>query len=114
MRRRLLGVLLGSTIISGAVPAQEYGEFAQGRQVAPPVSALPQRDRVEPINRMLERRLDELLPRLMREADIDLWLVVNREYAEDPVYFSLVPEPVFAARRTTMLMFHEDVLSEQP
>jgi Xaa-Pro aminopeptidase len=35
-----------------------------------------------------------------------MWLVINREYAEDPVYFSLVPQPSFAARRTTMLVFH--------
>jgi hypothetical protein len=68
---------------------------------------LAQRDRVEPVNRMLEQRLDDLLPRLMRETDLDMWLVINREYAEDPVYFSLVPEPVFAARRTTMLLFHD-------
>jgi hypothetical protein len=34
-----------------------------------------------------------------------MWLVIAREYAEDPVYFSLVPQPTFAARRTTMLIF---------
>ena len=43
----------------------------------------------------------------MRETGIDLWLVINREYVEDPVYLTLVPEPVFAARRTTMLLFHD-------
>ncbi|NIM01009.1 MAG: Xaa-Pro aminopeptidase, partial [Acidobacteria bacterium] len=26
---------------------------------------------------------------------------------EDPVYLTLVPEPAFAARRTTMLVFHD-------
>ena len=44
----------------------------------------------------------------MREAGLDMWLVINREYAEDPVYFTLVPEPVFAARRTTMLIFFDE------
>jgi Xaa-Pro aminopeptidase len=68
---------------------------------------LSQRQRVEPINRILEERLDHLLPLLMRETGIDMWLVINREYAEDPVFFSLAPEPVFAARRTTMLMFFD-------
>ncbi len=102
-----IGVFVAAVIVAGSVGAQEYGEFAQGRRVQPPTATLKQRERVEPINRMLEQRLDELLPRLMREADIDLWLVINREYAEDPVYFSLVPEPVFAARRTTMLLFHD-------
>jgi Xaa-Pro aminopeptidase len=43
----------------------------------------------------------------MREVGIDLWVVINREYAEDPVFFTLVPQPEFAARRTTMLVFHD-------
>ena len=68
---------------------------------------LAERDRVAPTNQILRERLDGLLPRLMREAGLDMWLVLNREYAEDPVYFSLVPEPVFAARRTTMLVYFD-------
>ncbi|MEM1080239.1 MAG: M24 family metallopeptidase [Pseudomonadota bacterium] len=67
---------------------------------------LKQRDRVEPENRMLKHRLEYLLPQLMQDTEIDLWLVMAREYAEDPVFYSLVPQPVFAARRTTMLLFH--------
>ncbi|HUP44772.1 MAG TPA: M24 family metallopeptidase, partial [Thermoanaerobaculia bacterium] len=68
---------------------------------------LPERARVEPVNRMLQDRLDNLLPSLMREAGIDMWVIINREYAEDPVYLTLVPEPVFAARRTTMLVLFD-------
>ncbi len=78
-----------------------------GRLIERPGAVLPERQRVEPVNRVLRERLEDLLPRLMRETGIDLWLVVNREYAEDPVYLTLVPEPVFAARRTTMLVFHD-------
>ncbi len=91
-----------------AVVAQARGEIpGQGRQVTGPGAVLEARARVAPVNRVLRDRLDQLLPRLMREAGIDLWLVINREYAEDPVYLTLVPEPVFAARRTTMLVFHD-------
>lgn len=72
-----------------------------------PRAVLPHRERIEPVNRILEDRLTHLLPRLMREAGIDIWLVINREYNEDPVYLTLVPEPAFAARRTTMLVFHD-------
>ncbi|MDX1501764.1 MAG: M24 family metallopeptidase [Thermoanaerobaculia bacterium] len=82
-------------------------EAAQGRYLPSAGAVLGERDRVAPFNRMLEERLERLLPRLMRETGIDLWLVINREYAEDPVYFTLVPRPVFAARRTTMLLFHD-------
>ena len=64
-------------------------------------------DRPEVANRLLEERLEQLLPRLMREQGIDLWLVIAREYNDDPVFLSLVPKPRFTARRTTMLLFHD-------
>lgn len=72
-----------------------------------PVAVLPHRDRHAVVNDILLERLDGLLPKLMREAGLDMWIVANREYAEDPVYLTLVPEPVFAARRTTLLVFHD-------
>ena len=70
-------------------------------------AVLPERARPAVVNAMLQDRLDNLLPALMRETGIDMWLVINREYAEDPVYLTLVPEPTFAARRTTMLVFFD-------
>lgn len=98
--------LLAAVLIAPSAPA-DAGTVAQSRQVDAPGAVLAPRDRVEPVNRMLTGRLTRLLPTLMREAGLDMWVVVNREYAEDPVYFTLVPEPVFAARRTTMLVFHD-------
>lgn len=82
--------------------------FSQGRQLqhASDFAVLASRERVAPENRILTERLEQLLPQLMAEAKLDMWLVINREYAEDPVYFTLVPQPTFAARRTTMLVFH--------
>lgn len=96
-------------LLSGcAVAATPADSPSQGRVIpaAEDYAVLPPRARVEPENRMLSERLEQLLPRLMAEAQLDMWLVINREYAEDPVYFSLVPQPSFAARRTTMLVFH--------
>lgn len=77
-----------------------------GREVTVP-AVLSHRERIKPIRDFLEHRLDHLLPRLMRETGIDMWVIINREYNEDPVYETLVPEPVFAARRTTMLVFFD-------
>ena len=80
----------------------------QGREIAGAVQhVLPERDRAGIANRILKERLETLLPRLMRDAGLDMWLVINREYVEDPVYLTLVPEPVFSARRTTMLVFFD-------
>ncbi len=70
-------------------------------------AVLPERARPDAVNAALRDRLDNLLPSLMRETGIDMWVVINREYAEDPVYLTLVPEPVFAARRTSMLVFFD-------
>ena len=88
------------------LPTQATLAQDQGREVAGPRAVLEYRDRPPVENRHLEERLDTLLPALMEETGLDMWLVLNREYAEDPIYFSLVPQPTFAARRTTMLVFH--------
>jgi len=76
----------------------------QGRPIE---SILPERARAELVNSWLAWRLDHILPRLMRQEGIDLWLVINREYNEDPVYLTLVPEPIMSARRTSILLFHD-------
>ncbi len=78
----------------------------QGRVIEGERAVLAFRDRPGAENGMVRERLETLLPALMDETGIDMWLVINREYAEDPVYFTLVPQPSFAARRTTILMFH--------
>ncbi len=117
MRKILSIPLLLGWLLVPAAPAHtasaaggsEAGEtFAQGREIASPGAVLAPRDRVAPENHMLQQRLDKLLPRLMQESGLDMWLVIAREYAEDPVYFTLVPQPSHAARRTTMLVFHRD------
>ena len=98
-------VMMGG--ILAAAPAVAAGAD-QGRMVSPDQSVLALRDRPAVENRILNQRLESLLPELMQETGFDMWLVLAREYAEDPVYFSLVPQPTFAARRTTMLVFHRD------
>lgn len=53
----------------------------------------------------LKLRLEKVLPELMRKHDIAMWLVICREYNEDPAYRSLTSPTVFAARRRTILVF---------
>lgn len=106
LKRLLMAVLAMSLLAPGAL-AQAYNQFEQGRDVRDASAVLDFRDRIAPENEMTRDRLETLLPKLMDETDIDMWLVINREYAEDPVYFTLVPQPAFAARRTTILVFHK-------
>ena len=68
---------------------------------------LPLRERAQVYNELLEWRLDNILPEIMRREGIDMWLVICFEYDEDPVYMSLVPEPIMCARRLSILLFHD-------
>ncbi|MDP4537055.1 M24 family metallopeptidase [Alkalimonas collagenimarina] len=99
--------LLLAALFSIAATASDTAP-EQGRVIysAEQFSVLPHRDRIAPENAMLNERLATLLPQVMADAELDMWLVINREYVEDPVFFSLVPQPAFAARRTTMLIFN--------
>ncbi|MGQ9613601.1 MAG: M24 family metallopeptidase [Chloroflexus sp.] len=56
-------------------------------------------------NQWLAERLAMLLPALMERTGIDLWIVVAREYNEDPVIMTLLPAPAMNARRRTILIF---------
>jgi hypothetical protein len=102
----LAALLLPAVAVLAAAPA-DSPEPSQGRRIesAADYAVLPPHERVETENRILTERLEHLLPALMSETGLDMWVVINREYAEDPVYFTLVPQPSFAARRTTMLVF---------
>lgn len=67
---------------------------------------LPLRQRAEVRNRWLKQRLEELLPKLMRREGFDMWIVIAREYNEDPVLLSLLPDTALSARRRTILLFY--------
>jgi Xaa-Pro aminopeptidase len=55
----------------------------------------------------LRQRLERILPTLMRQYGIDMWVISSREYNEDPVFFSLVSPTMFAARRRTIYVFFD-------
>ncbi|MET0763504.1 MAG: M24 family metallopeptidase [Blastococcus sp.] len=67
---------------------------------------LPLRDQADVRDRWLTQRLLDVLPGLMDRADIDLWLVIGREYNEDPVLATLLPATWLSARRRTILSLH--------
>jgi Xaa-Pro aminopeptidase len=55
----------------------------------------------------LAERAKTVLPNLMRRADIDTWVLISREYNEDPVLNTMLPSKWMGARRTTILMVHD-------
>ncbi|MEE8469622.1 MAG: M24 family metallopeptidase [Planctomycetota bacterium] len=76
------------------------------RQDATP-AILNLRERARWIDRVTLARLEQLAPRLMREEGIDTWVLVAREYNEDPVVLSMLPATWMSARRRTILVLHD-------
>ncbi len=73
--------------------------------VLPPI--IPLREQARLRDAWLADRLDTLVPRLMRENGIDMWILVAREYAEDPVVSTMLDAESFHARRRTILVFFD-------
>lgn len=65
------------------------------------------REQAQVQQRWLAQRLETVLPRLMREHGVDLWIVSMREYHEDPVFRALVSPTTFHARRRTIYLFFD-------
>lgn len=83
-----------ATLIAGPVAAQER-----------PLGTL--REQAEVRQQWLALRLERVLPRLMREHGVEMWIIPAREYNEDPVFWSIVSPTTMAARRRTIYVFHD-------
>ncbi len=68
---------------------------------------LSMEERAAVIDRWLTTRVETILPGLMRRAGIDMWVLISREYNEDPVIRTFLPADQLAARRTTILMIYD-------
>src|SRR5688572_5802257 len=92
--RKLILVITAIVLLPAAVAAQErpFGT---------------QRDQAIVQQRWLSARLERVLPRLMREQGVDMWIIPVREYNEDPVFYSIVSPTTFAARRRTIYIFFD-------
>jgi Xaa-Pro aminopeptidase len=80
---------------------------------SPSAQTLPSGDRVLThreqaplIKHWIAKRFDTILPDLMRREGIDLWLIVSREYNDDPVFRSMAPLTTYSSRRRTIMAFY--------
>ncbi len=69
---------------------------------------LPEKERAEIVDDILARRFETVLPALMDRTGIDMWVLISREYNEDPVMRTMLPATWLNARRRTILVFHRD------
>ena len=66
---------------------------------------IPYREQEKIHNKWLKERLDTIMPLVMKESGLDMWVVAFNEYNEDPLYKTLLPKHMFTARRTMCLVF---------
>lgn len=71
----------------------------------PPILSLEEQGELE--DSWLKRRVETVLPNLMRREGIDMWVLISREYNEDPVLETMLPSSWTGARRTTILLIYD-------
>ena len=69
---------------------------------------LPLKERAKFVNKLQKERFNNLLPELMEKTGIDMWVLIAREYNEDPIIKTMLPPTWLNARRTTIIVFSLD------
>ena len=69
---------------------------------------LQEKQRAQVVDEILKDRFNNLLPELMDSAGIDMWVLISREYNEDPVLKTMLPATWLNARRRTILVFYRN------
>lgn len=101
-------IALAAALATSPALADTPLPLAETEQAAPALPAiLAPRERAALENRILAERLDTLIPQIMRAEGIDLWLLVAREYFEEPVVATMLDAENMHARRRTILIFHD-------
>ena len=97
MKKFLLALSLCSTLAYSTAEAQ----------------ILSVREQARVINENLAERFDHLLPGMMEQTGIDMWVIIAREYNEDPVLKTMLPAEWLNARRRTILVFFQDTKTKK-
>ncbi|MBP7777835.1 MAG: M24 family metallopeptidase [Acidobacteria bacterium] len=97
--RSASAALLASAVLASPAPAQapDYPDPAQ--------RVLTHREQAPLVKGWIEKRFNTALPELMTRTGIDMWIVVSREYNDDPVFRSMAPLTTYSSRRRTILVF---------
>ncbi len=69
---------------------------------------LSPREQAKVMDEILAERFSNLLPQLMEKNKIDMWVIISREYNEDPVLKTMLPATWLSARRRTILVFYNN------
>jgi len=92
--KNFVALLLLLCLAAASLPAQ-----------MPAILSLEEAGRLQ--DQWLEQRMKQVLPQLMEREEIDMWILISREYNEDPVLKTMLPSTWLSARRTTMLVIYD-------
>lgn len=109
VKRTGLGVVLalaiGHAASAAEPPVLPMAETEAAHPALPPI--LTPRERAKVVDAILADRLETVVPKVMRQHGVDLWVLVAREYLEDPVVATMLDAKSLRARRRTILVFHD-------
>ena len=91
--RKLLAISLGLVMLS--LSANAWAN-----------NILSMKQRSELIDKITVERFNSVLPQIMEREGIDMWVLMSREYNEDPVLKTMLPSTWISARRHTMLVIY--------
>src|SRR5687768_10953691 len=97
--RTRVAIFLGVLVAAAGVGAQapQYPDSTQ--------RVLTHREQAPLVKGWIQKRFDTVLPQLMTRTGVDMWIIVSREYNDDPVCRSMAPLTTFSSRRRTILVF---------
>lgn len=98
------GLFVALTMLVPA-PALAQADAEPLAQALPSIPSL--REQAGARDRWTAERLDTVVPALMREQGIDMWVLIAREYLEDPVLATMLDARSMRARRRTILVFYD-------
>lgn len=105
-------LLLVALLALSAAPAQAQADHLAGLREVEDAAArvpavLPLKEQARIRDAWLKERLDTIVPALMREQGVDMWVMIAREYLEDPVLATMLNATSLRARRRTILVFFD-------
>ena len=98
--RRPFGASLVIALTTVAIAAQSpvYPDPTQ--------RVLTHREQAPLVKSWIQKRFQTVLPNLMQRTGMDMWIIVSREYNDDPVFRSMSPLTTYSSRRRTILVFY--------
>ena len=93
-----IAAIASAAVVSSAQAPPSYPDPTQ--------RVLTHREQAPLVKSWIQKRFDTLLPQLMFRNGIDMWIIVSREYNDDPVFRSMSPLTTYSSRRRTILVFY--------